>query len=121
MRRYERLHYMDTSLGGAVSWSLIINEDNINFNQSGRNLKYYILDVSDSPVDLKLRNSVIHSNTIDIVTVDVWTLNNGRCSAKATNYTIVPYDGLSGKLVLQHKAIRGAWDILSSKFIKGSL
>jgi len=154
-KRFERLHYMNTATSGPVLWSLI-NEGVTNFEDDlapVTETKQYIADQnqrdevtgfkptfaytaeldSTDPVSQLLYNIGANQQvgaTVDIVTVDVWTLENGVCDARKGTYNVIPSKAGSGApgsaLTMEGTLAQvggldtGTWDVANKTFISGT-
>lgn len=153
--RYDRLHYMDTKTSGAPVWSLI-NEGVTAFDDDlapKTSTKQYIADQNErdevdgykpsfkytaeydetDPVCMKLY--LIGANqqvgqTVDVVTVDTWTEQDGVCTARKATYNVIPSKAGSGSpggaLMMEGTLSQvggidvGTWDVASKSFTSGT-
>ncbi len=150
-KRYERLHYMNTATGETELWSLI-NEGIVSFDDDlapKTETKQYIADKSEhdvvlsykpsykysaevdnvDPVNVKLFNigaDQVIGQTCEVITVDVWTLADGACTARKAIYNIIPSKSgsgdaggflkMEGTLSQVGEIIKGTWTVATAQF-----
>jgi hypothetical protein len=154
-KRYDRLHYMDTGTASVV-WSLI-NEGVTAFDDDlapKTETKQYIADQNErdevvgykpsfkytaeydetDPVCMKLyaigANQQIGA-TVDIVTIDVWTEQDGVCEARKGTYNVIPSKAgsgapggaltMEGTLSQVGDLVSGTWDVSTNTFTAGTV
>lgn len=150
-KRYERLHYMDVGTQSVV-WALI-NEGVTAFDDDlapKTETKQYIADQNErdevvgykpsfkytaehdetDAVCRKLYNigaNQLVGETVDIVTVDVWTEEDGVCTARKGTYNVIPSkagSGAPGSALTMEGTLSqvgdldvGTWDVATNTFI----
>lgn len=149
-KRYDRLHYMNTGTS-SETWSLI-NEGVIAFDDDlapKTETKQYIADKNErdevvgykptfsytaevestDPVSAKLYQigaDQVVGEQVEIVTVDVWTLTDGKCDARKATYNVIPSKAgsgdpggalmMEGTLVQVGELVKGKWTVATSTF-----
>lgn len=122
IKRYDRVHYMNTSANETPDWKLI-NDGIISFDDDlapKTETKQYIADKAEhevilsykpsykytaevdntDPVNAKLFNigaDQLVGQTCEIITVDTWTLADGVCSARKATFNVIPSKAGSGE------------------------
>lgn len=152
-KRYDRIHYMDTrAVGGPAAVWKLINEGIVSFDDDlspKTETKQFIADkserefVSSYKPSFKYSAELDHTDPVseklyevgadqkvgvscDIVTIDLWTLAAGTCTARKGNYNLIPSKAGSGEaggalkmegtLTQSGDLIKGTWTVATSTF-----